>query len=248
MKHFKLLTIILLPMLWSFYFVFELITGRVTNVPMLIGNFLLLILFALCGYVISCINNKLHSGLYTQSVYIIFLVLMLIDQGIKVIIHLFFFDNNFVLIKDFLSFNPIINTDGSWINARFGTGFSFSFLILINIIALFLFLEFYRYLLSKSKKSFLNDMCFLFIFCGSLCSLIDKIFYGGSLDFIGIGDLFIADIKDLYINLGLFFFILSIYKSGYLTSNEETSFKDDLKSLKKFLLFIKHDVFLFKRK
>ena len=49
----------------------------------------------------------------------------------------------------------------------------------------------------------LNDifMSFLFILSGALCSLIDKIFYGGSLDFIGISNLFIADIKDLYISL-----------------------------------------------
>ena len=153
MTNLKLLTIILLPMLWSFYFIFELITGRVTNLPILIGNFALLILFSLCGYIIYYLNSKLYNGFSTKNIFILFSALMLIDQGIKIIIHFFFFDNNFVLIKDLLSFNPIINTDGSWINARFGAGFSFSFLILINIIALFLFLEFYRYILSKSKKS-----------------------------------------------------------------------------------------------
>ena len=63
-------------------------------------------------------------------------------------------------------------------------------------------------------------MAFVFLFCGALCSLIDKVFYGGSLDFIGISNLFIADIKDIYINLGLYFFLLGSYSSGYLTSDE----------------------------
>ena len=86
-------------------------------------------------------------------------------------------------------------------------------------------------------------ICFLFILSGALCSLIDKIFYGGSLDFIGISNLFIADIKDLYINLGLFFFIVLIYKEDFLNDDNNTTFKDDLKSIKRFLVFVKNDIF-----
>ena len=85
-------------------------------------------------------------------------------------------------------------------------------------------------------------MCFIFVFCGALCSLIDKVFYGGSLDFIGISNLFIADIKDIYINLGILFFVLKLFNNGYLSSDEDTSVKEDFNNLKKFLLFIKNDI------
>ena len=84
-------------------------------------------------------------------------------------------------------------------------------------------------------------MCFLFIFAGALCSVIDKVFYGGSLDFIGISDLFIADLKDIYINLGLLFFIMSCYKNGFF-SEEDSSLKDDIKAIKDFFKFIKNDI------
>ena len=86
-------------------------------------------------------------------------------------------------------------------------------------------------------------MCFIFVTCGAICSLIDKVFYGGSLDFIGISNLFIADIKDLYINLGILFFALTMFNNGYLSSNEDTSFKEDFQTLKKFLFFIKDDIY-----
>ncbi|NRZ18249.1 hypothetical protein DFR94_005203 [Clostridium beijerinckii] len=69
-----------------------------------------------------------------------------------------------------------------------------------------------------------------------------KIFYGGSLDFIGISNLFIADIKDLYINIGILFFALTMFNNGYLASNEDTSVKEDIQSLRKFFLFIKKDI------
>ena len=82
----------------------------------------------------------------------------------------------------------------------------------------------------------------------SICSLVDKLFYGGSLDFIGISDLFIADIKDIYINLGLLFFIMLIYVKGYFKDDNTSTFKDDLRSLKRFIEFIKQDLLnMFKR-
>ena len=71
---------------------------------------------------------------------------------------------------------------------------------------------------------------------------LDKFFYGGSLDFIGISDLFIADIKDIYINLGILFFIMLIYISGYFKDDDNSTLKDDWQSIKKFLKFMKKDI------
>lgn len=242
MKYTKLLTIFTLPIMWMVYFIFEILTGRVTNTTTFIGNIALIIIFILCGYIIYFISSKFNKGLSKNQLFIVFLILMFIDQGIKIIIKLFFFNQYIEIIKDFLYFSPIINSDGSWLNARFNTGINFSLLILINVISLFIFFELYRYLSNKNGRNFWTDSCFLFIFSGALCSLIDKVFYGGSLDFIGISSLFVADIKDIYINLGVLFFVIAIYESGYLTSSEDTTFKDDLASIKKFLIFIKNDL------
>ena len=211
----KLLTITILPIMWLAYFIFEIVTGRVNNFYTFITNLLLTIIFAFTGWIIYLISRKYNNGFKNKTVFIIFLTLMAIDQGIKLIIKFFFFDKYFEIIKDFLYFQPIINTHGSWLNARFGLGVGFSVLIFINILAVFLFIELYRYYISKGNKNFWADMTFLFITSGALCSLIDKVFYGGSLDFIGISNLFIADIKDLYINLGVLFFIVFAYVKGY---------------------------------
>lgn len=239
----KWLTIMLLPIMWLIYFIFEIVTGRVSDLYTLISNLSLTILFLFTGYIIYLLSLSFKDGFSNKSLLTIFLVLMLIDQGIKIIIKFFFFNERFEIIKDFISFHPIINTDGSWLNARFSLEVGFSFLIIVNAISIFIFIEAYRYYLSKEKKNFWVDMSFLFITSGALCSLIDKVFYGGSLDFIGISDLFIADIKDLYINLGLLFFIMLIYTKGYFKDDDASTFKDDINSLKRFLSFIKKDVF-----
>ena len=238
----KLLTITLLPIMWLLYFAFEFLTGRVNDLYTVITNISLTLIFLLTGYIIYILSLKFKDGFSSKNIIIIFLILFLIDQGIKLLIKLFFFNNRFEIIKNFISFHPIINTDGSWLNARFSLNVGFNFLIIINAIAIFIFLECYRYYLSKTTKSFWLDMSFLFITCGALCSLIDKIFYGGSLDFIGISNLFIADIKDIYINLGLLFFIMLIYVKGYFKDDDTSTFKDDLRTLKRFMQFIKKDI------
>lgn len=242
MKHLKLFTIAGLPLMWSLYFLFELITGRVTDYHTVLGNLLLIILFTFTGYIIYAFSSKNFHGISHKIFFLLLSILVLVDQGIKIIIRFFFFDNKFEIIPNILSFHPIINTDGSWLNARFDLSVNFPLLIILNIIFLFIIVELFRYILSNGHKTFWSDMAFVFLFCGALGSLIDKVFYGGSLDFIGISNLFIADIKDLYINLGLYFFLLGSYSSGYLTSDDNSSFKDDLEHIKKFLLFIKTDL------
>lgn len=239
----KLLTIGILPIMWLIYFIFEIVTGRVKDLYTLILNLSLVFIFALVGYIIYYLSNKYSYGFKGKKLFIIFIILMLIDQGCKLIIKFKFFNSYYEIIPGFLSFDPIINTDGSWLNARFNFNISFPLLILINFIALFVFFELYRYIKLKAENhTFWVDMCFVFIFAGALCSLIDKVFYGGSLDFIGISNLFIADIKDIYINLGLLFFIMSTYKSDFLKDDSNSSLKDDWHAINKFLVFIKNDI------
>lgn len=238
----QIITISILPIMWLIYFAFELFSGRLKDALSIISNLSLVFLFALIGYIIYYLGDKYSSGLNFKVMFKIFTIFMLIDQGLKIIIKFFFFDTYFEIIPDFLSFQPIINTHGSWLNARFGFDIGFPMLILTNFIALFLFIEVYRYSIHKGYKSFDTDMCLLFLLSGALCSFIDKVFYGGSLDFIGISNLFIADIKDCYINIGILFFILAIYKSGYLSNDEDTSLKDDLESLKRFCRFCRNDL------
>lgn len=242
MKSKKVLTISILPIMWLMYVLFELISGRISDIKTLLFNLILIILFGLVGLIIYNFSIKFRSGLNKKFILISFSLFFVLDQGIKIIIKLFFFTKHIEIIPNMLFFSPIINTDGSWLNARFGTSVSFPLLIAINIAAIFLFIEIYRYYIFKGNNDYWADMCFIFVTCGALCSLIDKIFYGGSLDFIGISTLFIADIKDLYINLGILFFILTLFNNGYLTSSEETSFKDDINNLKNFITFISHDI------
>ncbi len=93
--------------MWLIYFLFEVFSGRVNDLYTLILNLSLILVFALTGWIIYKCNTKRPNGLNNKSLLITFMILMLLDQGLKLIIKLNYFDNYFEIIPNFLSFNPI---------------------------------------------------------------------------------------------------------------------------------------------
>ena len=47
----------------------------------------------------------------------------------------------------------------------------------------------------------LTEFIFIFVLSGIICSLIDKIFWDGSLDYIQLRGLFTFDLKDVYLTV-----------------------------------------------
>ena len=173
----KWVTIGILPIMWLIYFLFEFLTGRIEKNSETLMMLFLIIPFALVGYLVYVLVNKYKDGFSKKTLLWIFMILMILDQGIKFIIHKWFFNDHFNIIGNFLTFQPIINTDGSWLNVRFGTGLDFGFLIILNLIALIIFFECYRYYVHNGHKDFNADMCIVFIMAGGFFSFIDKGFF-----------------------------------------------------------------------
>ena len=91
MKHTKALTIITLPLLWTIYFLFELFSGRVNNSTVIIGNIVLIIALFIVGYLIYWISTKQKKGLSAKAFFLTPLILLVLDQGSKIIIKFFYF-------------------------------------------------------------------------------------------------------------------------------------------------------------
>ncbi len=100
-------------------------------------------------------------------------------------------------------FVPVINTEQlSIFNNEFKLDYGLGQLIFINLLLLLIIQFYYIYVRKKEYTNNHFEYCFLFAMAGSICSLIDKITLGGSLDYI----LFlnhIWDIKDIYLLLAV---------------------------------------------
>lgn len=131
-------------------------------------------------------------------------LLISIEQFIKIIVNTFFFENQIMFLDGMFGFKPYLNTTQlSFFNNELGMNVGLSVLIFLNIILLPI-IPLSIYLLFKKEK--VHKVIYLahdFVFAAMICSLIDKVFWGGSLDYIYLFNRWIVDLKDIYFVLAL---------------------------------------------
>lgn len=97
-------------------------------------------------------------------------------------------------------------------NRDFGWNLSTITLILINLGILLFLISFYLYVLKNNGLNKKIRLCIVIVIAAALCSIIDKIFWGGSLDFI-VSFGYIYDLKDVMLYFGVIVgIILFLYK------------------------------------
>jgi Lipoprotein signal peptidase len=140
--------------------------------------------------------------------------LISVEQIIKITINNYFIEKRFPILPPILYFEPMFNRNYSWIDSMFQLGVSkWIHIIIVAIMSIIIFL-FYQFINRQYGSRTMINVMFAFIFSGALCSLIDKIFWNGSLDYVLIEGLFTFDLKDVYINIFIGLVILfSILKN-----------------------------------
>lgn len=153
-------------------------------------------------------------------------LLVLIDQTVKIVISKVFMKCEFDIIAKVLRFNPELNTRLSYAGNFFELLSSPFVTILLNVFVLFLFLSGYMlYQAKRAHTSFWVKMIMICGISGCLCSLIDKLFWGGSLDFLQIPTLFIFDLKDCYLTVAeVIFVVIGILNSKEISVKEYLHF------------------------
>ncbi|MCB2362173.1 signal peptidase II [Clostridium estertheticum] len=158
---------------------------------------------------------------------------MAIEQFIKIIINNKFLNNKFAIFPPLLYFKPMFNRRYSWINSMLQLGNGKWIHIIFVTVMLILMCLFYHYLTMELGNNKIINVMFAFLFSGAICSLIDKIFWNGSLDYILLNGLFTFDLKDVYINIfsGLLILLL-------LSKNKTIKQIDDKNLFKGFIKYI----------
>lgn len=144
------------------------------------------------------------------------ILLIIIDQSIKIIINCFFIECHFVIIPSLLEFIPKFNDKHTYGNVLLHENFNIDvglwihivFFLIYQIIVLFL----YDFLKSKmSKKSRILDLALIFQLSAMACVLIGNLIWkNGTLDYIYLKPMFIFDLKDLYNSIFICLFPLTL--------------------------------------
>lgn len=144
--------------------------------------------------------------------YYIFLITIgvVFDQVVKLVIDMKYRDIEFNIIPNLFIYRPVLNTKFSWINSLFDIGIGkITHILLLSILGIILVLAF-KYIRAIKADSIGVIVGFIFLFSGFICSLIDKIFWGGSLDYIRLVGFFTFDLKDLYVTIAEVIFLIII--------------------------------------
>ena len=157
--------------------------------------------------------------------------LISLEQIIKIVINNNYLDSNIPLLPPLLYFKPMFNRDYSWFNSMLQLGIGKWLHIALVAIMSILIYKFYEYLNIKIGSSKAINVMFTFVFSGAMCSLIDKIFWNGSLDYILVEGFFTFDLKDVYVNGFIALLVLMmILKSKIIKQIDDRNlFKDFFK-------------------
>jgi len=169
-----------------------------------------------------------------KPIWIGIFLLIAIEQIIKIIIYNNFFDKRFAILPPVLYFEPMFNRHYSWFNSMLKISNSKGLHISVVAIMIILVILFYRFLNKRVGNVKIINIMFAFLFSGATCSLIDKVFWDGSLDYIMLKGFFTFDLKDLYIDVFIGLMILSLF-----IKNDELKQIDDKALLKDFVHYLR---------
>lgn len=136
--------------------------------------------------------------------------LVVIDQTIKVIIYNNFFDN--VIKNPLIGFRPNFNEDISPLNVLLRINIPVYVYIIIGVICSIVGIYIYLYMKKNSLTNIYMEIFYILLLAGIIDSVLDKILWGTSLDYIELFSRFIIDLKDIYIVLGAISFSISMIK------------------------------------
>ena len=147
------------------------------------------------------------------------MILITIDQIIKILIHNFYGDMHFEIIPSLFEFKPTFNVKHSWVNTLLDKNFGVNVgllphVILYILIGIFIpmFFSFFRNNIPANKK--LIDLSIVFMMAALACALTGNLIWKkGTLDYIYLKPWFVFDLKDLYSDLAIAAFLIYVLKN-----------------------------------
>jgi len=163
---------------------------------------------------------------------LLIVLLIVLDQLTKLIVSNYY-GVRIPIIGNMVYFMPTLNKNYSWINSLFQLGLGRMFHVVSVVVILIFVYTALKYLENKvGNYSWVKTMKISFM-SGGLCSLIDKVFWDGSLDYILLRGFFVFDLKDCYINIFTITAITIMFKYRKVINNLKT--REVLKDLAEFI-------------
>ena len=157
------------------------------------------------------------------------IILVIADQGTKLIIANYFMDTRFDIIDSVIGIRPIFNEKYTFFNVLLGLNLEIFARVVFCILVQFAIIFSYGYIKTIQQSSTkLLDIAFIFGQSVAICVFCGFFFWkSGVLDFIYL-HFFIIDMKDIYIKCFVMFFLINYLKNYSELKSPKLKFKDYL--------------------
>lgn len=137
---------------------------------------------------------------------------------IKVVIHFNLMGCKIRFLNNQLGFNPYLNKEQlPFFNNQLHPGINTSLLVILLVVTIVTWPYIYTYVQRKQFTNVYFEYGYILNLAGVLSALLDKIFFGGSLDYILIVTK-IIDLKDIYLFSSVIFMLF--YLLSYIKYNK----------------------------
>ncbi|NLO49204.1 MAG: signal peptidase II [Clostridiales bacterium] len=145
-----------------------------------------------------------------------------LDQAVKLVILERYQGIPTVIIPGIIRFDPVQNENLNWIASMANIKMPVYAMIAIQVLLAFVLIVFFSYQRFTSPDNHrLISIGFCAAFSGILCSFIDVVFWGGSLDYIGFLNWFVFDMKDMFLHIGSIFIVIWLNSCAYKDKSKE---------------------------
>ena len=216
--------------------------GFITGQQILVAAYPLLF-FYLIAATLESLSRKIKQFARGWWMLALALGLMLLDQTIKLLVTAFIpFRTAVPLIDGWLNLSHNCNFQGSWVLSQFNQ--PVSSLIPMGMMA-FLLLIFswfgYRYYVVHQRASLWADAAFLGLFAGLASWLVEMPLRGHIVDFICLPNVVTADLKDIYLTIGIAaIFVETLDNPGL--SRPWQGWRQEAANLRQFLVFSRQEI------
>lgn len=140
---------------------------------------------------------------------LLIVILITIDQLIKLFIYKNYMDCKFTIVRNLLEFSPKMNKNMSYAGNFIKLFSGIEVTVFFNVLIILIFISGYALYIKKVKvPGKIAKIILISGLAGCICSLIDKVFWGECLDYIRIPNVFIFDLKDAYLTVAEILFLI----------------------------------------
>jgi signal peptidase II len=205
---------------WMAYYLIVVIGGKIRG-----WGLALFLIPALLLLVFAVAISKAAPGYRGRNrlVPVIAVALIALDQAIKLVVSAALpAETAVAIIPGYYYLGWVKNEFGSWVTSMLGIRAPLPILSALNAAVLIYAAAYYRYYAKKFGRDLWTDFAAVLMGAGCACSLIDKLAWGGSVDYIGLNGLFVTDLKDIFLSLSIGF----IFTESFVNKTRNETARD----------------------